>query len=141
MVKCKSSAPTSLLIYTNILLSEIEKMSLDQGAMLYLITCHFTWKSADTPHTHTHTLIPLIHFIIHYSLFIFLFFFLFRAAPAGYGSPLARVLKWSCWPTPQPQQHQSHICDLCCSLQQHWILNPLSEAGDRTCILMDTSWV
>ena len=26
------------------------------------------------------------------------------------------------------------------SLWQCWILNPLSEARDRTCILMDTSW-
>ena len=29
----------------------------------------------------------------------------------------------------------SHICDLCCSLQPCEILNPLSEARDRTCIL------
>ena len=35
----------------------------------------------------------------------------------------------------------SHIYDLCHSLWQHWILNPLSEAGDRTLILMATSWV
>ena len=32
----------------------------------------------------------------------------------------------------------SHICDLCCSLQQHRILNPLQEARDQTRILMDT---
>ena len=32
----------------------------------------------------------------------------------------------------------SHICDLHCSLQQHWILNPLSEARDQTHIFMDT---
>ena len=34
-----------------------------------------------------------------------------------------------------------HICDLCRSLQQRHILNPLSEARDRTCILIETSWV
>ena len=28
---------------------------------------------------------------------------------------------------------------LLCDLWQHWILNPLSEARDRTHILMDTS--
>ena len=28
--------------------------------------------------------------------------------------------------------------DLCHRLQQHWILNPLNEARDRTRILMDT---
>ena len=32
----------------------------------------------------------------------------------------------------------SHICDLCCSLWQHQILNPLSEARDQACIFMDT---
>ena len=35
----------------------------------------------------------------------------------------------------------SCICDLCFSLRQHWILNPLSKARDRTSILMDISWV
>ena len=33
----------------------------------------------------------------------------------------------------------SHDCDLHQSSGQCWILNPLSEARDRTCILMDTS--
>jgi len=32
----------------------------------------------------------------------------------------------------------SCICDLCRSLWQHCILNPLCKAGDRTCILMDS---
>ena len=32
-------------------------------------------------------------------------------------------------------------CDLHPSSRQHWILNPLSEARDRTSILMDTSWI
>ena len=36
----------------------------------------------------------------------------------------------------------SCICDLHCSWQQCWILNPLSRAGrDQTSILMDASWV
>jgi len=33
----------------------------------------------------------------------------------------------------------SRICDLYHSLWQPWILNPLSEARDQTCILMDTN--
>ena len=33
----------------------------------------------------------------------------------------------------------SHVCDLCCTSRKHWILSPLSEARDRTCILMDTT--
>ena len=32
----------------------------------------------------------------------------------------------------------SHIRDLCHSLQQRWILNPLSKAKDCTCILVET---
>ena len=36
--------------------------------------------------------------------------------------------------TPDP----SHICCLQHSSEQHWILNPLSEAKDRTRVLMDT---
>ena len=35
----------------------------------------------------------------------------------------------------------SGICNLHCSLQYCWILNPLSEARDGTCILMDTAQV
>ena len=35
----------------------------------------------------------------------------------------------------------SHIFDLHGSSWQHQILNPLSEARDRTCILMDLSQV
>ena len=31
----------------------------------------------------------------------------------------------------------SHICDLCCTLRQRQILNPLSEARDQTHIFMD----
>ena len=35
----------------------------------------------------------------------------------------------------------SHICKLHCSLWQRCILNPLSEAGDQTPILMDMNQV
>ena len=35
----------------------------------------------------------------------------------------------------------SHILDLPCSLQQCWILNPLSEARDQTLIFMDPSQI
>ena len=35
----------------------------------------------------------------------------------------------------------SCLCNLYQSSQQCWILNPLSETRDRTCILMNTSWV
>ena len=35
----------------------------------------------------------------------------------------------------------SHVCSLHSSSWKCWILNPLSESRDRTCILMDTSRV
>ena len=34
----------------------------------------------------------------------------------------------------------SHICNVHRSSQQRQILDPLNEARDQTCILMDTSW-
>ena len=39
--------------------------------------------------------------------------------------------------TPAP----THICDLCCSLWQRRILNPLSKVRGQTRILVDTSRV
>ena len=38
-------------------------------------------------------------------------------------------------------QDLSHVCDLHHSSRQCWILNPLTEARNRTHILIDTSWV
>ena len=35
----------------------------------------------------------------------------------------------------------SHFCNLHHSSRQRWILNPLSEARDRTHILMDINWI
>ena len=55
-----------------------------------------------------------------------LFFFLFIATLAAYGSSWARG--WI----------RASAAGLCCSLQQCWILNPLSEARGQTCILIDT---
>ena len=42
---------------------------------------------------------------------------------------------------PDYGSNRSHICDLHHSSQQHWILNPLNEARDRTHILTDMCWV
>ena len=41
--------------------------------------------------------------------------------------------------TATAMQDLSHGCDLCHSLWQLQILNPLSEARDPTCILMGTT--
>ena len=42
------------------------------------------------------------------------------------------------WKFPGQGSDRSHICDPRCSSWQCWILNPLSEVRDRTCILMET---
>ena len=53
------------------------------------------------------------------------------------GSELQLLAYTTATETPDP----SHICDLCHSLWQVWVLNPLSEARDQTCILTDANWV
>ena len=50
-------------------------------------------------------------------------------------------LQLQAYTTATAMPYLSCILDLGHSLQQHRILNPLSEAGNRTCLLMDTSQV
>ena len=54
-------------------------------------------------------------------------------------------LNWrsSCWPTPQPQQHQIRAVSVTYTTAHgnSAPFNPLSEARDQACILMDTSRV
>ena len=78
-----------------------------------------------------------------FPLYSFAFFF-FRATPAAYGSSQARGRIRAtaaglhiATATGDP----SHNLDLHHSSPQHWILNPLSKARDRTHILLDTSWI
>ena len=56
-----------------------------------------------------------------------LFFCLFRATPVAYGGSQARG------------QIRAVAASLRHNSQQRWILNPVSEARDRTLILMDAS--
>ena len=51
-----------------------------------------------------------------------------RATAAGYTIATA---------IPDP----SHVCNLTTAHSNAGSFNPLSEAGDRTCVLMDTSWI
>ena len=73
--------------------------------------------------------------------------FLFRASPAPYGGSQARGPTGAAAAglhhshSNGPQLDQSCVCHLHHSSWQHWILNPLSEARDRTHILMCTSQV
>uniref|UniRef100_A0A8D0YBB2 Toll interacting protein n=1 Tax=Sus scrofa TaxID=9823 RepID=A0A8D0YBB2_PIG len=55
--------------------------------------------------------------------------------------PLAGGCTCGTWPFLGLGSNRSHLCDLHHSSQQPWVLNPLSKARGRTCVLMDASWV
>ena len=71
----------------------------------------------------------------------FLFILLFRAALAAHGSSQAREMELQLLAYATARQDPSCVCDLNHSAWQCRILNPLSEARDQTCILMDTSQI
>ena len=50
-------------------------------------------------------------------------------------------LQLPAYTTATATQDPSLICDLYYSSGQCWILNPLSEARDQTCVLMDASQI
>ena len=67
-----------------------------------------------------------------------------RCTPMTYGISRLGIeseLQPQAYPTATARWDPSCICDLCHTSWQHQILNPLSEARDWTCILMDTSLV
>ena len=66
---------------------------------------------------------------------VFFFVLLFRAALEAYRSSRARSRIRA---TATAAQDLSCVCDLLHSPKQHWIPDPLSEARDRTHILVDT---
>ena len=75
-----------------------------------------------------------------------LFYCLFRAAPpAAYGGSQARnwirALQLTAHTAATARPDLSCVCDLHCSSQQHPILNPLREARDWTCNLMDVRYI
>ena len=74
----------------------------------------------------------------------FLFFCFFRVTLAAHGSSQARGPIGAAGASlhhSHPMPDVSCVCDLHHSSQQCWILNPLSEAKDWACILMDTSQI
>ena len=75
------------------------------------------------------------------NLSLSLFFCHFRAASAAYGGTQARgrIMAPAADHTATATWDLSLICDLHYSSQEHQILNSLSKARDRTCVLMDTS--
>ena len=78
--------------------------------------------------------------------FCYLFIYLVFLGPHQRHMEVPRLgvqleLKPPAYATATATQDPSHICNLYHSSLQHWILNPLSEARDRTFILMDTSQI
>ena len=70
---------------------------------------------------------------LDFSLLSFVFCCLFRAAPTAYGSSRARGRirpAAEVYTTATAMPDPSRSCNLCYSLRQCWILNPLSEARD-----------
>ena len=70
-------------------------------------------------------------------------FFSFRADPLHMEVPGSGqiIVTAASLDTTTATRDPSHVCNLHPSSQQHWILNPLSEARDQTHIFMDTSQV
>ena len=77
-----------------------------------------------------------------YSFFIFFFFFFslglypWHMEVPGLRGRIRATAEVNTTATAMPDL--SHIWDLRCSLWQHQIINPLSEARDRTCTLQET---
>ena len=79
-------------------------------------------------------------------MFFFGFVLLFRVAPAACGSSQARgriraTAAGLHHGHSNARSEPHHICNVHHSSRQRWIFNPLSEARDRTHILMDPSQV
>ena len=90
-------------------------------------------------------IVTIVYSYVFLSHFSFFFFFLFIAASLAYDIPRLGVrleLQLPAYTTATATPDLSHLCDLCCSSWwQCRVINPLSEARDQTCILMDTTWV
>ena len=79
-------------------------------------------------------------------LFLFFFFFFVFLEPYTQHMEVPRLgvkseLLLPAYITATATLDPNRICDLYHSSWQRWILNPLSEARDRTCIPMDPSQV
>ena len=71
--------------------------------------------------------------------FRYYYYFLFMTTPGAYGSSQAMGqigAAAATYTTVTATSDLSHIC--ACPLWQCQILNPLSEAKDRTCVFMET---
>ena len=87
----------------------------------------------------SHPFLPPFLALSSSSLSLSLLFFLsFMATPVAYESSWARAeskLQLQAYPYPIATPDLSHIYDLCCSLWQCWIFNPLSHKGNTRTFL------
>ena len=102
------------------------------------------YSSLCSPPQERVSLFKKVNQIISVSFFFFCLFAFSRATPAAYGDSQARGQIGAV----APSLHRSHsntrsrpYRDLQHSSRQHRILNPLSKARDRTCVLMDASQI
>ena len=78
-------------------------------------------------------------FVSGFSLYVLFFFFWLHLQPMEAPRLGVKVeLQLPVYTTATATRDLSCICDLHHSSRQHWILNSLSEARDRTNILKDT---
>ena len=85
------------------------------------------------------------HFELGPDVYNFFFNFIFFC----FLGPHMKVPRWvveselqlTAYTTATATQDLSHVCNLHHNSRQHWTLNPLSEARDRICILIDTSQI
>ena len=87
----------------------------------------------------------LVWWVLGYALFYSPsdHFFFFHFIPAVKHMEVPRLgikseLQLQAYVTDTVMPDPSHVCDLCHSLWQHEILNPLTEARDQICIFTDT---
>ena len=85
------------------------------------------------------------HVFISFFFFLFFVFCLFRAIPAAYGGSQARGLigatELPAYTTATATPEPSHVCNVHHSSQQCQIVNPLSEAMDRTRNFIVPGWI
>ena len=89
-----------------------------------------------------HKVLNLSGFLLPFFLFYFVFFLgLHLQHMEVPGLEIESELQLLAYATTTATQDLSLICDLQHTSWQHWMLNSLSEARDRTHVLIDTSQV
>ena len=120
--------------------------TLDRSSVRKFIPNFFTLSQKYNTTKFPYLEILIILLFPNFYLIIIIYFILlpFRATRMVYGSSQSRVeseLQLPAYTTATAMWDWSLICNPHYSSWQHWIPDPLSKARDRTCFLMDTSWI